>query len=96
MADPIPSERQRARAILETLAHRSPATTAELATALETHPVTVERTCRALQEDGRIRQCAGGVYTLAKTDAASDEEWYAARDPGGAIGDRNATSNPAD
>lgn len=56
-------------AILEALADSRSATTAELATTLETHPMTVERYCRTLQRDGRIRRCTGGMYTLAETSA---------------------------
>lgn len=63
---------ERARAILEALDASGPATTAELAATLETHPVTIERRCRSLQRAGHVRQRTGGVYVRADADAASD------------------------
>ncbi|MDQ2049685.1 Lrp/AsnC family transcriptional regulator [Natronolimnohabitans sp. A-GB9] len=69
MPDRDHPDQTQADAILEALEEISPATIAELATILEAHPVTVERRCRALQRAGEIRQCTGGVYTLADPDA---------------------------
>ncbi|WP_121741072.1 helix-turn-helix domain-containing protein [Natronorubrum halophilum] len=61
-------DHRRAAAILEALDRSRSATAVELATALETHPMTVERRCRSLQRDGYLRQCTGGAYTLAESD----------------------------
>ena len=72
MPDTNVPEQTRADAILEALEETSPATIADLAATLETHPVTIERRCRALQRDGDIRQCTGGVYTLADADGDRD------------------------
>ncbi|ELY51192.1 helix-turn-helix domain-containing protein [Natronolimnohabitans innermongolicus] len=64
-------DQTQADAILETLEEASPATIAELAAALDDHPVTVERRCRALQRAGEIRQSTGGVYTLVESDLSA-------------------------
>lgn len=64
----VPDDDQ-ARAIRDALAASGPSTTAELAATLESHPMTVERRCRALQRRGDLRQCSGGVYALADADA---------------------------
>lgn len=84
-------DQERTHAILETLAETSPATTAELATALESHPVTVERRCQALQRAGYIRRCAGGAYALA--DPSDDSSASPLAD---ATVDGRASTNPAD
>ena len=86
----IPAQ-ERARAILETLAESGPSTTTELATALESHPVTVERRCRALQRAGYIRHCASGVYALADSDSDPN-----ASPPADATVDGQPSTNPAD
>lgn len=91
MPDHDHPDRTQARAILEALEESSPATIAQLATALDTHPVTVERRCRGLQRNGDIRQCTGGVYTLVETDG--DRQAAALAD---ASADRHTPSNPAD
>lgn len=52
--------------ILEALEESNPATPAELAAALETHPMTVDRRCRDLQRDGYLRRCPGGTYMLSE------------------------------
>ena len=83
-------KRTQTDAILEALEATSPATITDLATALESHPVTVERRCRSLQQDGHIRQCAGGVYTLV--EAETDRQTT----PADAPSDRNRQPNPAD
>ena len=67
MPDSDTSAQQQTDAILEALDGSSPATTVELATALDTHPMTVERHCQTLQRDGCIRRCTGGMYTLVET-----------------------------
>ena len=85
--------RERAHEVLEALAATSPATTAELASALETHPVTVERCCRALQRAGYVRQCTGGVYTLVEPETDTDPT---APSPADAPADRPTSTNPAD
>ncbi|WP_440764201.1 Lrp/AsnC family transcriptional regulator [Natronorubrum sp. DTA7] len=90
MPDHDTPERTQADAILEALEASSPATIADLATALETHPVTVERRCRSLQRNGHIRQCTGGVYTLVETD--TDRQTT----PADAPADRYRPPNPAD
>lgn len=93
--DDLP-DRQRASEILETLAETSPATTAELATATENHPVTVERRCRTLQRAGYVRQCSSGVYMLVESEfessAATDSTGPTPTD---AV-ERRTSSNPAD
>ena len=78
-----------ARAILEALEESSPATAADLATLLETHPVTLERRCRDLQREGYVRRCRGGTYAL-------DDDWDADRRPTTLADDTNTTTNPAD
>lgn len=83
---------RREDAILEVLEESSPATTADLATALETHPVTIERRCRALYRSGRIRRCTGGAYALAESDA--DRPAASVLDD--ATADRPTSTNPAD
>lgn len=87
-------DQERAHAILETLAETSPATCAELATALESHPVTVERRCRALQRAGYIRRCAGGTYALA--DAYAESSGDSSASPADATADGQPSPNPAD
>ena len=93
MSDPAFPDTERARAILETLAATGPATTAELAAALESHPVTVERRCRALQRAGHIRQCASGVYALVESDSENESSAPSLAD---ATGDLRPSTNPAD
>ena len=77
-----------ARAILEALEESSPATAADLATVLGTHPVTVERRCRDLQREEYVRRCRGGTYAL--------DDWDADRRPTTLADDTNTTTNPAD
>ncbi|ELY44940.1 DeoR family transcriptional regulator [Natronorubrum bangense] len=67
MPDSDTPAQQQTDAILEALDGSGPATTVELATALDTHPMTVERYCQTLQRDGCIRRCTGGMYTLVET-----------------------------
>ncbi|WP_265108045.1 Lrp/AsnC family transcriptional regulator [Halosolutus halophilus] len=52
--------------ILDVLDESQPATIPDLAASLDEHPVTVERHCYTLQQDGEIRQCTGGAYTLSE------------------------------
>ncbi|WP_440771822.1 Lrp/AsnC family transcriptional regulator [Natronorubrum sp. DTA28] len=92
MPDHDTSERTQADAILGALEASNPATIADLATALETHPVTVERSCRSLQRAGHIRQCTGGVYTLVETETDTDRQTT----PADAPADRHRQPNPAD
>lgn len=54
------------RSILEVLERTNQATAAELAAALETHPMTIERQCRLLQREGYVRRGIAGTYTLAE------------------------------
>lgn len=84
-------QRERARAILETLAETDQASTTELATTLETHPVTVERHCQALQRAGYVRRCTGGVYALVETDLDPS-----APTPDDATVGQQRSTNPAD
>ena len=49
-------------AIRSVVADRGPVTAAEIATALDAHPVTVQRHCRQLQQAGRIETESGGGY----------------------------------
>ena len=53
------------RSIPDLLAEHGPATGPDLAARLDAHPLTVERRCRALQREGRIRQETGGAYVLS-------------------------------
>ncbi|WP_126661614.1 helix-turn-helix domain-containing protein [Haloterrigena salifodinae] len=85
------TQQERARGILKALAETSQATTTELATALETHPLTVERHCRALQRAGYVRRCTGGAYALVETDLDSS-----APSPDDATVGRQRSTNPAD
>ncbi|ADB61504.1 transcriptional regulator, DeoR family [Haloterrigena turkmenica DSM 5511] len=85
------TQQERARVILEALAETSQATTTELATALEAHPITVERHCRALQRAGHVRRCPGGAYALVETDLGSS----APTPDDAAVGQQRST-NPAD
>lgn len=88
MPDHEYADQPRARDVLETLETTSPTTVVELATALDSHPATIERHCRTLQRNGSIRQCTGGMYTLAERD-----EDATATNPA----DSHATAtNPAD
>lgn len=41
---------------------RQPVTPPEIAAILETHPRTVQRHCKQLQQSGRVRQVTGGGY----------------------------------
>ena len=52
-------------AILAALDEVQPATVPELAAALGTHPITIERHCLELQRAGHIRHCTGGRYMLS-------------------------------
>ena len=85
------TQQEQAREILERLAETSQATTTELATALETHPVTVERHCQKLRRAGYIRRCTGGVYALVETGIDSS----APTPDDAAVGQQRST-NPAD
>ena len=89
-------DRQRARAILETLAETSPATTAELATATESHPVTVERRCRTLQRAGYVRQCSSGVYALVESELESSASTDSTGPTPTDAAEHRTSSNPAD
>ena len=91
MPDDDSPPHERADELLEALEGDSPATIVELAIALDAHPVTIERRCRALQRDGDIRQCTGGVYTLVDSDGDRD----AATGPATAT-DGPTQPNPAD
>ncbi|WP_247001949.1 helix-turn-helix domain-containing protein [Halosolutus gelatinilyticus] len=52
------------REILAVLAESQPATISELAASLDAHPITIERHCYDLQQDGYVRQCIGGTFAL--------------------------------
>lgn len=84
MADCDPPVTGPGRTILEALEESSPATAADLATVLETHPITVERSCRDLQRAGYIRRCRGGTYALA-------DDWDGDRRPTTVADDTNTT-----
>ncbi|MFC6717249.1 helix-turn-helix domain-containing protein [Halovalidus salilacus] len=58
-------QRARERDVLAALDDSRPRTVSELAEALDSHPVTVERHCQALHRAGRLRRCTGGTYALA-------------------------------
>jgi predicted ArsR family transcriptional regulator len=49
-------------AIRSVVDERGPVTAAEIAAALDAHPVTVQRHCRQLQRAGRIETESGGGY----------------------------------
>lgn len=60
--EPAPEE-----AILRLLGENGQTPVSELATQLEMHPVTVDRQCYELQQDGYILMAAGGgVYKLTE------------------------------
>lgn len=54
------------RSISAVLDSHEPVTGPEIAAILEEHPLTVQRHCRKLQREGRIRQVAGGAYVRAE------------------------------
>lgn len=55
-------------AIFTVIEEQQPVTTPEIAAALDTHPVTVQRHCLQLQQAGRIRQVTGGTYIRVEPD----------------------------
>jgi len=61
------------RSIPDLLEEHGPATGPALADRLDVHPLTVERRCRALQREGRIRQGTGGTYALAGSNRRDGE-----------------------
>ncbi|APX96654.1 helix-turn-helix domain-containing protein [Natronorubrum daqingense] len=88
MPDHEHTDPPRARDVFEALETSSPTTVVELATALDSHPATIERHCQTLQRNGSIRQCTGGMYTLAERDEDA---------PATSLADSHATAtNPAD
>jgi predicted ArsR family transcriptional regulator len=58
---------QSEREITAVLAEHGPASGPELAKLLDTHPATVERRCRKLQQRGEIRQVTGGRYAIVES-----------------------------
>jgi predicted ArsR family transcriptional regulator len=48
--------------VLAVISREGPVTAAEIATAMDRHPVTVRRHCRRLQQAGHIETLPGGGY----------------------------------
>lgn len=61
------SKTARARRILTTLADIGPCHVVKLAAILNEHPISIDRSCDRLQQDGQLRRQHGGVYEI--TDA---------------------------
>jgi Mn-dependent DtxR family transcriptional regulator len=60
-------------AITAALRDHGPATGPQLATLLDVHPAMVERYCRRLQEQNRVRLVIGGRYALADDGGVSPD-----------------------
>jgi Mn-dependent DtxR family transcriptional regulator len=55
---------QRERTILETLANHGPLHVVGIAREVGDHPISVDRTCTRLYNDGHIYPCGRGQYRL--------------------------------
>ena len=53
-------------AILETLIDQSPLHVLDIAKTIDCHPITVDRTCAHLHDQGYINPCRQGLYELTE------------------------------
>ncbi|KDE59226.2 hypothetical protein EL22_23840 [Halostagnicola sp. A56] len=70
------------RRILRHLTERGPLDVVELATALETHPMTVELACERLHENERVRLVGSSRYRLVDGERAGGARIDSERDDG--------------
>ena len=52
--------------VLKTLAKRSPCHVTDIANSVENHPITIERTCTRLHEEGCIYPLGRGLYEITE------------------------------
>ena len=52
--------------VLETLANRSPCHVMDIANTLESHPITIDRTCARLHEKEYISSLGRGLYEITE------------------------------